>query len=96
MTHHAAHQYTHALAAFRRAEEIESNNPLAKYHMAHVYLALGEDEKALKQLTVLKELVPREANVHLLMGKIWKKRGKVNHNTDTGIDEIKMCEGPLL
>jgi anaphase-promoting complex subunit 3 len=77
MTFYASKAFPAALRAFRDAEELERNNPLAKYHLAHVYMAMGRDDEAMKELQVLKEIKPREANVHFLMGKISKKMGKV-------------------
>jgi tetratricopeptide (TPR) repeat protein len=75
MTLHAARKYPEALSAFHRADELEANNPLAKYHLAHVHLALGEDEQALVQLKILRALAPRESNIPFLLGRISKRRG---------------------
>jgi anaphase-promoting complex subunit 3 len=56
-----------------RADELEPNNPLAKFHKANLYVSLEEYELALLELEQVKEFAPREASVHFLMGRIHKR-----------------------
>ena len=71
----AARRWPQALAAFARAEQLDPHNALAKYHAAAVLVAQGRLADAAHRLRLLHELVPREANVHLLLGRVLKKMG---------------------
>jgi Flp pilus assembly protein TadD len=71
----AARHWPQALAAFARAEELDPHNALAKYHAAAVLVQQERLHEAKQRLQLLHELVPREANAHLLLGRVLKKLG---------------------
>ena len=43
-----------------------------------MYVTGGEYEYALMELEQVRQLAPREASVHFLLGKIYKKLNQVN------------------
>lgn len=71
----AGRQWAPALEAFSAAQRLDPANPLPLYHIAHVHLAQGSLAAALAILVRLREMVPREANVHLLLGRAQKRAG---------------------
>ena len=77
MTKHNCNQPNDALKCFENAETMDPNNPLNKYQKATVLMSLEKYEDALKVLLELMLAVPKEAPIHIVIGKIYKKLGKV-------------------
>jgi anaphase-promoting complex subunit 3 len=59
---------------FNKAEELDPRNPLNRYQKASVLIAMKEDKEALNILLQLCESVPKEAPIHILIGKLYKKQ----------------------
>ena len=74
-----------ALVQYSRACELAEKSALCRFKKANVLMGLGEPEKALSELKVLKDIAPDEANVHFLLGKVYKalrqKGSAVRHFT---------------
>ena len=62
-----------ALVQYTRACELSEKSALSRFKKARVLTALGEPERALVELRVLKDIAPDEANVHFLLGNVYKK-----------------------
>jgi tetratricopeptide (TPR) repeat protein len=75
MAHNNNKQVTQALACFEKAEKMDPHNPLNKYQKANVLMVLNKLHEALKVLENLSINVPREAPIHIMIGKINKKLG---------------------
>jgi anaphase-promoting complex subunit 3 len=65
-----------ALACYSRALELSPQSVLAHFKKARVLMHLRQFELALKELLVLRDLAPDEANVWFLLGKCWKGLGE--------------------
>lgn len=65
-----------ALKCFDKAEKIDSKNPLNKYQKGNVLMTLERYQEALEVFQDLAHLVPKEAPVHISIGKIYKKLGR--------------------
>jgi len=87
MTYFHNRQPREALDCFEIAEKMDPNNPLNKYQKATVLISLNQLEEALHVLEELNVKVPREAPVHVLMGKIYKKMG----NKDKALAHYNMA-----
>ncbi len=61
-----------ALVQYTRSCELAPKSELSRFKRARVLVALGEPEKALEDLRLLKDIAPDEANVHFLLGKVYK------------------------
>ena len=61
-----------ALAQYTRSCELAPKSELSRFKRARVLVALGEPEKALEDLRLLKDITPDEANVHFLLGRVYK------------------------
>jgi len=68
-------QAREALECFDMAEKMDPNNPLNRYQKATVLMSLNQYDKALTVLEELNVRVPKEAPIHILIGKIYKKLG---------------------
>ena len=76
MTLHNCHETDKALECFERAEQIDPKNPLNKYQKGTVLMSLDHYEEALKVLQDLTYLAPKEAPVHIMIGKAQRKLGQ--------------------
>jgi len=72
---HASGRLQPALDAFDRARALQPLNPQARFQRAHVLLALNRHAEALEELERVREAVPKEASVHLVMGRLHKALG---------------------
>ncbi|KAJ5542882.1 hypothetical protein N7535_005304 [Penicillium sp. DV-2018c] len=74
-----------ALVHYGRASSLAPNSVLAKFRKARVLMRLHEYDLALTELKVLKDMAPDEANVHYLLGKLYKmlhdKASAIKHFT---------------
>ena len=61
-----------ALVQFTKACELSEKSPLCRFKKARVLMNLHEYEQALVELRVLKDVAPEEANVHFLLGRVYK------------------------
>ena len=61
-----------ALVQYSKACELDQKRPLCRFKKARVLMTLHEYQKALVELRVLKDIAPDEANVHFLLGKVYK------------------------
>ena len=66
-----------ALNCFSIAEKMDKDNPLNKYQKAMVLFNLERFNEALQVLETLKLLCPKEAPIYILIGKIYKKKGRI-------------------
>jgi anaphase-promoting complex subunit 3 len=74
-----------ALFHYSRATSLAPKSVLARFRKARVLMKLSELKLALAELKVLKDISPDEANVHYLLGKIYKmlhdKANAIKHFT---------------
>src|SRR5690606_22892140 len=61
-----------ALGHFEMSEKIDNQNPMTKYQKANVLVGLKQYDHALKMLIEMNEMMPKEAPIHILIGKIYK------------------------
>ncbi|CAG8134538.1 unnamed protein product [Penicillium salamii] len=61
-----------ALSHYSRASYLAPHSVLAKFRKARVLMQLREYHLALVELNALKDMAPDEANVHYLLGKLYK------------------------
>ena len=62
-----------ALELYTRSIDLSPRSSLARYRRARILAALGRTNQALAELMLLKDLSPDEANVHFLLGQVYKK-----------------------
>ena len=70
MALHNCQKTSKALQCFDRAEKIDPRNPLNKYQKGTVLMSLERYQDALDVLEKLSHLVPKEAPVFIMIGKI--------------------------
>lgn len=61
-----------ALVQYSRACELAEKSALCRFKKARVLMTLGEAEKSLVELRVLKDIAPDEANVHFLLARVYR------------------------
>jgi anaphase-promoting complex subunit 3 len=61
-----------ALQMYTRACTLAPNNALSRFKKARCLMGLGRPRDALAELLILKDVVPDEANVWFLMGRLYK------------------------
>lgn len=66
-----------ALASFRKAIELDKNNPYANRMMGLTFMQLNELENAEKHLKHAIDLAPHDANSYMLLGAIYDMLGKM-------------------
>jgi anaphase-promoting complex subunit 3 len=78
-------QIGRALQFYNKAVELAPKAPQTRLKKARAHLAMGQLDAAQKELLVLKDLAPDEANVHFLLGKLYQgineKQSAVRHFT---------------
>lgn len=67
-----------ALQALRQAVQSDPRNPLARFEYATVLASMGSLQNAVKELTILHNIAPKEASVLFQKGKILKKLGQID------------------
>ena len=65
-----------ALVKYSEACQISEKGTLWRFKKARVLVALGQPERALLELRVLKDIAPDEANVHFSLGSVYKRLGQ--------------------
>lgn len=76
ITLHNCGQTVAALQCFEKAEQLDPKIPLPRYQKATVLLTLERYEDSLAVLKELELLVPKEAPIQIMIGKIFKALGK--------------------
>ena len=61
-----------ALIMYGRACALAPGNALSRFKKARCLMGLGRPKEALVELKVLKDMAPDEANVHFLLGRLYK------------------------
>jgi len=87
MTYFHNKQGNEALDCFEKAEKLDPENPLNKYQKATVLISTNKFTEALNVLEELRIKVPKEAPIHVLIGKIHKKMG----NKDKALAHFNMA-----
>jgi anaphase-promoting complex subunit 3 len=84
-----------ALVHYGRASLLAPHSVLAKFRKARVLMKLREYKFALAELKVLKDMAPDEANVHFLLGRLYKtlhdKANAIKHFTAALNLDPKVC-----
>jgi anaphase-promoting complex subunit 3 len=84
-----------ALVQYSRACELSEKSALCRFKKARVLMTLHEHERALAELRVLKDIAPDEANVHFLLGRVYKvlrqKGSAIRHFTMALNLDPKVC-----
>lgn len=62
-----------ALIQYSRSCELAETASECRFKKARVLVALQEPERALVELRVLKDLIPDDANMHFLLGRVYKQ-----------------------
>ncbi|CAA97347.2 anaphase-promoting complex TPR lobe subcomplex subunit Apc3 [Schizosaccharomyces pombe] len=78
MIYERCKDYKKALDFYDRACKLDEKSSLARFKKAKVLILLHDHDKALVELEQLKAIAPDEANVHFLLGKIFKQMRKKN------------------
>lgn len=65
-----------ALEMYTRACKLAPKSALSRFKKARCLMTIQEPEQALDELEILKDLVPEEANVWFLMGRLYKMTGR--------------------
>lgn len=89
-----------ALVQYTRSCELAPKSSLSRFKKARVLMTLHEYHRALVELKVLKDIAPDEANVHFLLGKVYKllrqKGNAIKHfttalNLDPKVSYFRGC-----
>ena len=64
-----------ALKMFQRSKELNPNNMHTAYHQAIILSEIGKQDEAMMILKDLERKCPNEPQVHIEIGKIYKKKG---------------------
>ena len=72
-------RHEEALQQYERACELAPTNALARFKKAKALILVRDFTSAMNDLHILKELAPDEANVHYLLGKMYRQFGD-KHN----------------
>jgi anaphase-promoting complex subunit 3 len=78
MTKANSNQLTEALDYFEKSEKVEPSNSLNKFQKGNVLVQLERYEEALEVYLSLLQQVPKEAPIHIQIGKIYKRLGNVD------------------
>lgn len=76
MALHKVKRTGEALQILEQAVDLDPKNPLARFEYASVLASLGDLNRAVSQLTLLHNIVPREASVLFQKGKVLKRLGR--------------------
>ena len=64
-----------ALVQYSHACELDPRSALSRFRKARALLNLGHAKEALRDLLILKDMAPDEANVHYTLGLAYKRAG---------------------
>lgn len=65
-----------ALTAFHSAVALDPSSIMARFRRAQTLLKLGDTAASLKDLLLLKDRAPDDANIHFLLGRCYKRIGE--------------------
>jgi anaphase-promoting complex subunit 3 len=65
-----------ALTAFHSAVTLDPSSIMARFRRAQTLLKLGDTAASLKDLLLLKDRAPDDANIHFLLGRCYKRIGE--------------------
>ncbi len=72
----SAHQHnketSKALIYLKNAEKLDPSHPMIKYQKANILFTIKKEDEALAILLDLNEKMPKEAPIHISIGKIYK------------------------
>ena len=68
--------YHEALQAYSKACELDPRSGMAHFRRAQLLVHTGRVDDALRALILLRDMTPDEANVHYLLGKVYKAVGE--------------------
>lgn len=71
-------RYEESLQMLKLAVETDPRNPLARFELASSMFLQGQNEEAVRELTALHNIAPKEASVLFQKGRILKKIGRVD------------------
>ncbi len=63
-----------ALIYLKSAERLDYSNPMIKYQKANILMNNKKEDEALGILLELNEKMPKEAPIHILIGRIYKSK----------------------
>jgi anaphase-promoting complex subunit 3 len=63
-----------ALAQYTKACELDPRSALSRFKKARVLMILHRPQDALAELELLKDIAPDEANVHFMLGRLYKSQ----------------------
>jgi len=78
MTYAAQDDLIEALRCFQHSEAFDDKNVMNRFQKANVLCKLGRFDQALTELEALRVLMPREAPIPQLIGKIYKQLGVID------------------
>lgn len=64
-----------ALIQYSHACEIDPRSAMSRFKKARALMNLHHPKEALRELQILKDIAPDEANVHFTLGRVYKKVG---------------------
>ena len=89
-----------ALQMYSRAVALQPNSALSRFKKAKCLMALARSSEALGELEILKDMAPDEANVHFLLGRLYKmlgRRGEAVKAFTMALNlDPKVCPDPSL
>lgn len=62
-----------SLGIYNKAVQLNTNSPLARFKRSNILFQMNRFDEALQDLIYLKDAAPDEVNVHLLLGKLYRK-----------------------
>jgi tetratricopeptide (TPR) repeat protein len=68
-------QYTQSETAFKKAEQLNPQDPVAPYTLGQQYLTQGKLSAALAQFQKAQKLDPKDGNVYYGLGEVYNKQG---------------------
>ena len=74
----ADRKFKKALEFFESSERLDPKNGLNKFQKANTLVKLENYDAALKELKELHLMMPKEAHIPMLIGKVYKKLKKVD------------------
>jgi tetratricopeptide (TPR) repeat protein len=67
-------EFSKALIYLKSAERLDYSNPMIKYQKANILMNNKKEDEALGILLELNEKMPKEAPIHILIGRIYKTK----------------------
>ena len=75
MSYSSLKNYKEALNQFEICETLDPKNVLNKFQKVNVLINTEQYEQGLNELIYLRQMMPKEAPIPVLMGKVYKKLG---------------------